>query len=56
MGFFQNLMNHSFTYSIVIMSLIKSVGLDLVNYYRLVLSANKIGLDLFLTKSAKSFI
>jgi uncharacterized protein (DUF486 family) len=49
-------LNHLFKYSnTVVMSLITSVGLELITII-LVLSANRIGLDLFLTKSGKSFM
>jgi hypothetical protein len=49
-------LNHLFKYSnMVIMSLIKSVGLEFVTII-LVSSANKTDLDLFLTEFGKSFI
>jgi hypothetical protein len=55
-GFFEIELNHLFQYSnMVITLLITFVGLELVAII-LVSSANKTGLDLFLTKSGKSFI
>jgi hypothetical protein len=49
-------LNHLFKYSnMVVTSLIKSVELELVTLI-LVSSANRIGLDLFLTTFGKSFI